>query len=249
MNSSDMYIKISKNIFDCLNVNNKDDCIKKELNDNLFLQLSFLTKFISGKNIQENPNFNFFIGNNKKKSIVKNEIDKSILKENESENILDEIKEDDNNNYNLIDDMDKDKDKDIYNQKNEDNILNENEDINNNGRFENITGEIDDKFDLESKRQTMSFSVYNENLNNDNNNNFNQIFEKNNKNNNNTFDISYVSDCSTIFKGNQSFYNPLEDSFLDNKNLNNNNNMNNSYKKKSIPNNNNHNSEYTRFSS
>ena len=51
MNSGEMYTKISKNIFDCLNSANKEDNDKKDLNDNLFLQLSFLTKFVSGKNM------------------------------------------------------------------------------------------------------------------------------------------------------------------------------------------------------
>ena len=42
----------------------------------------------------------------------------------------------------------------------------------------------------------------------------NKIYDKNN-----TFDLSYVGDLSTIHKGDQSFYNPMEDSFLENKNM------------------------------
>ena len=186
MNSSDMYLKVSKNIFDCLDSANKEEYNKNELNDNLFLQLSFLTKFVSGKNIQENPNFNFFVS--KKNSIITKQIDKNIEKQ---ENIIEDL-----NEIELNDDNDKKIETDENTE-------------NNNGRFENITGDIDDEFNLESRQ---SVSTYREN-NLDQSNTFSQIPDKNN-----TFDLgSNLGDCSTIFKDNQSFYNEMDDSFFGNK--------------------------------
>lgn len=214
-----MYLKISKNIQDCLNNANSGDIVdKKELNDNLFLQLSFLTKFVSGKNIQENPNFNFFVANSQRKSVIKAEIDKSILKEqekdekelinNEDINITEELKDLELKNPDNNDKVDNN------NNKENEGELNDNKD--NLKIIENFTGDIDDGFDLKSRQ---SVSIYKE-IKDNNNNNFNNFNNFNDKNN--TFDLSVVGDCSTIYKDNQSFYNDMDESFFGTNNNNNN---------------------------
>ena len=82
--------------------NQNQELNKNELNDNLLMNITFLSKFIAGKNILENPNFNLFIPsknlNNKISNKIKNEIIDNENKdldftniENITENIDDNI--------------------------------------------------------------------------------------------------------------------------------------------------------------
>lgn len=207
MNSSEMYLKISKNILDCISNFEKNDMNKLEFNNNLFLNLSFLTKFAAGKNIQENPNFNLFIP--KKSSFFNNEIDKKIQK-----HVISEFTEFNNENadFQLNTEID---------PKNNDDI--------NQTNIEDITEKIEEDFNLETQND---ISIFNENLDDNFNNkttNFfnkdmndferkskimNDIDMKNRNLSNFDLDESYVNDVSTIYH-NDNFSEFKDQSILD----------------------------------
>jgi len=207
MNSSEMYLKISKNILDCISNFEKNDMNKLEFNNNLFLNLSFLTKFAAGKNIQENPNFNLFIP--KKSSFFNNEIDKKIQK-----HVISEFTEFNNENADF--------------QLNTEIDTKNNDDINQTN-IEDITEKIEEDFNLETQND---ISIFNENLDDNFNNkttNFfnkdmndferkskimNDIDMKNRNLSNFDLDESYVNDVSTIYH-NDNFSEFKDQSILD----------------------------------
>lgn len=212
MNSAEMYMKISKNILESISSFEKNELNKFEFNNNLFLNLSFLTKFAAGKNIQDNPAFSFFIP--KKSSLLNNQIAKNLQKEN----VISENYKNNNNNNNL------DNNNNYYLQtENEGFPLNTENDPMRKDKIDldqtnidNITGKIEDDFRLETGN---SVSIFNENLDetinlNRTTNNImrdmadfdakSKIIEEGNDNNNKTmtgfdFEQSYVEDMSTIY--------------------------------------------------
>ncbi len=203
MNSSEIYLKISKNILDCISSFDKNEINKLDFNNNLFLNISFLTKFAAGKNIQENPNFNNFIP--KKSNLFNTEIAKNINKETRknSENEME---------YSII------------NAENEINNNNNNYDLDQ-ANLEDITGKIENNFDLETHN---SISIFNENADETLNKTTNNImrdmkeFEKKDKNTKENmtlnlfdFDQSYVDDISTIYQNDNCSEFRLDQSILD----------------------------------
>jgi hypothetical protein len=142
-----MYLKISKNILESISSFEKIELNKVEFNNNLFLNISFLTKFAAGKNIQENPNFSCFIS--KKSSLLNNQIANNLQKEN----INIDLKNKQNDNNNNYDNEDFPLDTENY-PRNDNNDLDQN-------NIENITEKIEDNFRLETGNST---SIFNENL-------------------------------------------------------------------------------------
>lgn len=199
MNSSEMFLKISKNILESISSFEKNELNKFEFNNNLFINLSFLTKFAAGKNIQENPAFSFFIP--KKSTLLDNQIAKNLQKENinlESNKNNNEDLHTENEDYPLI-------------AQNDPNIK-DNNDLDQTN-IENITGKIEEDFRLETRN---SISIFNENLDETLNLNktshnimrdmtdFDAKIKLMQENNNKTmtafdFEQSYVEDMSTIY--------------------------------------------------
>jgi len=207
MNSTEMYFKISKNILESILRFEKNELNKFEFNNTLFLNLSFFTKFASGKNIHENTAFDFFIP--KRNILLNKHIAKNFQKENvnyeylnNDDNLLTDNQNDDIRKYNL--DLDQ-------------------------TNIENITGKIGDDNFFATRN---SISIFNDNfdetlnLNKTSNNvvrdmnDFdvkNKLLQQNNKNMIGfDFEENYVEDMSTIyindnfseFNRNQSVFDP-----------------------------------------
>lgn len=195
MNSSDIYLKITKNILESINSFEKQEFDKSEFNNNLLLNLSFLTKFVAGKNVQENPNFNLFIS--RKNSFLNNQVNQNIMKENYNE---EKFKNNINDTLNLNPNNDKCKERE--------------QDLDTTN-VDNITENIEDNFKMDSRH---SISIFNENLDetynktmiNTNKNNFLDLEKKEFMHidrNLSIFDMeqSVCNDMSTILGNNDNF--------------------------------------------
>ncbi len=151
MNSAEIFLKISNNILETISSFEKNEQDKFEFNNNLFLNLSFLTKFTAGKNIQDNPAFSFFIP--KKNNLLNSKIAKNL----QNENINFDSEKNRNFDYNL-----QTKDNEGFQPQNTENNLIKGQNVDlDQTNIENITGKIEDEFRLETRH---SMSILNENL-------------------------------------------------------------------------------------